>query len=402
MKKTLIILLAAVLLLFLSCPVFCEDETGPKIKFEGDGFDTPEEAVLAYIEAWNRSDFHGALSTFAIESLVDHTDTEYYLEYFRTYNPAQNYLFVPANNAWIRDLEVTKRYAEVSTYLYNQYVTNNSGDYAQPNGQPIMIKTQDEIDGLLAVYEAPVTESWAGNIRFLEWIDPVRIDKLASYSSLRAITMQAGLYGADDIMPLIAHISLGKSQGILTMECLNYGGRWFNFRTYGNAAMTLRLDPYSGGLYVFPAEEALQLMQMYLTEPDPEAEAVLKAHLASSLPGTRWKLVKAAGGREKNIVVDQPDELDNWTREETGVWAELFFTSLGSLTHTYAADPNNEGKVKSDRLYCMWVEEGNIIRFDGDLTGKGIASGSQLVLTSDEGMILQFEKIDDCSVCKLH
>ena len=50
----------------------------------------------------------------------------------------------------------------------------------------------------------------------------------------------------------------------------------------------------------------------------------------------------------------------------------------------------------------LWGEEGNMIRFDGDLSGKGILSGTQLVITLEDGRILQFEKIDDCNVCKLH
>ena len=402
MKKTILILLTAVLFLCLSGSVFCEDPAGSSVKFEGNGFDTPEEAVLAYIDAWNRGDVHAATSTFAIESLIDHIDARTYLENYRMFNPTQNYLSVPVSSPWIRDLEVIKRYADVSNTLFNQYVTYNAGEYAKPGGQPVTVRSEEEIDALLAVFESPATENWAGSIRFQEWIDPVRIQKLVSYSSLRAITNQAVLYGADDIMALIAHISLGKDQGILTMECLSYGGRWFNFRTYGNAAMVFGLEPMSGGLYVFPVEETPELMRTFLTEPDPEAEAILKAHLESSLPGTRWKLVKAAGGNEKYKVVDQIEQMNDWSFEETGVWAELHFTRLGSIIRTFATDLAGKGIPVSDRLYEMWGEEGNMIRFDGDLSGKGILSGNQLVITLEDGRILQFEKIDDCNVCKLH
>ena len=401
MKKTILILLAAILFLCLSAPAFCE-ENSSKPKFEGEGFDTPEEAVLAYIDAWNRSDVNAAISTFAIESLVDHIDTRSYIEYFRMFNPTQNYLTVPAGSPWIRDLEVIKRYADVSNTLFNQYVKNNAGEYAKAAGQPVMVKTGEEIDALLDVFATPETESWSGRIRFQEWIDPVRIQKLVSFGNLRSITIQAEVYGADDIMPLIAHISLGKYQAILTMECLSYGGRWFNFRTYGNAAMVFNLEPMSGGLYVFPIEEAPELMRTFLTEPDAEAQAVLKSHLESSLTGTRWKLMKAAGGNEKFSVVDQPEKLKGWDQESDGVWAEMLFTRLGAVIHTYgvsSADPEN---LMSDRLYGMWNEEGNVIRFEGDLSGKGIMAENRLVITDESGMVLQFEKFDDCSVCKLH
>lgn len=402
MKKTLVILLALVLIFCLSGTVCCEDGSSLNFKFEGEGFDTPEDAVLAFIDAWNREDLQAALSTFAIESLVDHVDPERYLEYNHMYNPTQIYFSIPANNTWIRDLEVVKRCAEVTNTLYNQYMKNNSGEYFPSNGQPVMLKTKEEIDALLTVFEPPLTESWTGNIRFLEWIDPLLIDRLTSYGSLRSMTIQANLYGADDIMSLIAHIDLGEYQAILTMECLSYGGRWFNFRPYGQAAMILNLDPLSGGLYVFPQEEAVQLIAMYLTEPDPEAKAVLNAHLQSSLTGTRWKLVKAAGGNEKSKTVDQIEELENWDQEETGVWAELHFTRLGAMVNTYSAVSTDETGILFDRLYEMWIEEGNIISFEGDLSGRGIMSANQIVINLNDGRILQFKKIDDCNVCTLH
>ena len=49
-----------------------------------------------------------------------------------------------------------------------------------------------------------------------------------------------------------------------------------------------------------------------------------------------------------------------------------------------------------------WVISEIDIRFEGDLSGKGIMAGNRLVITAEDGPILQFEKIDDCSVCKLH
>ena len=112
--------------------------------------------------------------------------------------------------------------------------------------------------------------------------------------------------------------------------------------------------------------------------------------------------MKAAGGNEKNIVVDQIEALKDWSQEETGIWAELHFTTLGAMIHTYAAESGAEGGMLFDRLYEMWGEEGNVIRFEGDLSGKGIMSGNQLVINTDDGMVIQLKKVDDCDVCTLH
>ncbi len=48
--------------------------TSRENRIEGDGFDTPEEAITAYCEALKEGDFEKAVSTFAIESYCEHYD----------------------------------------------------------------------------------------------------------------------------------------------------------------------------------------------------------------------------------------------------------------------------------------------------------------------------------------
>ena len=69
MKKPIVFLL--ILALACSFLPFAAAESG---RLEGAGYDTPEEALLAYIDALNRGDVGGMLSTFALESYVEHAD----------------------------------------------------------------------------------------------------------------------------------------------------------------------------------------------------------------------------------------------------------------------------------------------------------------------------------------
>lgn len=56
-----------------------EAADGSAHAFEGSGFDSPEEAVTAYLEAMQEGDVQGMLSTFAIETYVDNVDAQTYL-----------------------------------------------------------------------------------------------------------------------------------------------------------------------------------------------------------------------------------------------------------------------------------------------------------------------------------
>ena len=63
-------------------------------KIEGDGFDTPEEAITAYCEALKEGDFEKAVSTFAIESYCEHYDYIGQLQRFGTIMPIQQQIAV--------------------------------------------------------------------------------------------------------------------------------------------------------------------------------------------------------------------------------------------------------------------------------------------------------------------
>ena len=47
------------------------DVTLAGLRFEGEGYESPEEAVAAYLEAMRNGDVAGMLSTFAIETYVE-------------------------------------------------------------------------------------------------------------------------------------------------------------------------------------------------------------------------------------------------------------------------------------------------------------------------------------------
>ena len=98
MKKLIVCLLALCLLL----PAAWAEE----FRYEGDGYATADEAAVAYANAFARGDVMGMLSTFAVESYVDHFDSEAYLSYIRIYRPtnAQAMLPLPYQEGYGRQL----------------------------------------------------------------------------------------------------------------------------------------------------------------------------------------------------------------------------------------------------------------------------------------------------------
>lgn len=83
-------------------------------QIEGPGFGSPEEAATAYLEALGQLDAGAMVSTFAVESYVEHCDLEAYLEWSRSYLPNDSICPLPADSARsaavaIRHLRVLQR-----------------------------------------------------------------------------------------------------------------------------------------------------------------------------------------------------------------------------------------------------------------------------------------------------
>lgn len=84
MRKRILCVLAGAALLAVTpvCSLDAESaaEETLETKMEGDGFDTPEEALTAYIEAFKKMDMNGMISVYAMESFLENLDLEALVE----------------------------------------------------------------------------------------------------------------------------------------------------------------------------------------------------------------------------------------------------------------------------------------------------------------------------------
>ena len=116
MKKLFICLLALMLAAF---PALGEGtETGA---IEGPGFDSPEEAVTAYLEALKNGDARGMLSTFAIETYVSEVDAQAELERYGAFIPTIG-IRVPLGGDYQQQVAVAARYGQLAESLAYQWM----------------------------------------------------------------------------------------------------------------------------------------------------------------------------------------------------------------------------------------------------------------------------------------
>lgn len=248
MKRSILLL---ILILALLVPASLAEEE--RRTFEGSGFDSPEEAALAYTEAFNAGDVQCMISTFAIETYVDHVDRQTSMErYYGFMLSVQD--SNPMPTPYVRDLMVSERYGDIAKQLRWQYLYYAMPEaYGDDIGAPVRFASDDrpqEIRNFLRAFDASPVNAWVGNISFVDFVSPGELagDVFMSEGNQKNIAKNAACRGCDEIAEIVAHIQISGEDYYQCLECARYGDRWYVQSLMGIAASFLGLDSYSAGL----------------------------------------------------------------------------------------------------------------------------------------------------------
>ena len=219
-------------------------------KLEGPGFDSPQAAVKAYVEAFNRGDLPGMIATFAIETYMDNVDTQAYVERLKSaiYTIAET---IPIGNEYFRNVKVAKRYGSIADALYYQYLFHNTPEaYAKlADGKPLYGSELGEItDYIAAMSDVPMT-GWFGKIELVQFLEPGDLHDLYwNETNQKNISKLRVALGCDELAEAPVLLNIDGEEYLLCMQCARYGDRWFNNNLIGNVSNLLGLSTYTGGL----------------------------------------------------------------------------------------------------------------------------------------------------------
>ena len=221
--------------------------------FEGLGFDSPEDAALAYIEAFNAGDVQGMISTFAIETYVDHVDRAAMMN--RLYAFAINMQDTnPMPTPYVRDLMVSERYGDIAQQLRYQYFSYAMPEaYGDDIGKPVRFMSDDraqEIQDFLGAFDSSPVNEWIGNIAFVGFVPPEEVvgEIFMDERNQGNIKKLAACLGCDEIAEIVVHIQINGKDYYQFLECARYGDRWYVQSLMGNAPNLLGISSYTSGL----------------------------------------------------------------------------------------------------------------------------------------------------------
>ena len=390
MKRTILILV------MLTALVFCAAcaEAG----LEGPGFDTPEDAVLAYLEGMNQGDVSAMLSTFAFETLAARADPVEYLERQRAFIP-EAYLGLPVSGDYARALVAHVRYGSLAKSLCSQYV-----EFAVHNNNAfIHLKEEEAMTEFLEAFDHNVVDSWRGNVEFVGWISPSVISQITNGRSVSSLGVNIlknyAFLNADDFAELAAHIRLNGTDAVQLMQCVRYGDRWYNRELNSIAAMMLNLNSSNAGMaYPFTDADRFAIGQAIQAVPDEEELLYLSACRASDLAGSRWRLDSVSDASV--TVVNTPEETQETARS---AFAELHFIQMGSASAQLWAHEDIIGEMDmaktNEILHLVWTEmDGRLISgiWNSDIVSDSMfrREGDALVAVLNNGLEATFRRVN--------
>ena len=233
-----------------------------RMAYEDPGWDTPEEAVLVYLEGLKEQNIEKMISAYAVETCVDHFDLKAQLARLRAYTVSM-IPRVPNSGDLLRGINIEARKNEIvqSILLQMTSICLPGQDFSQT-----IPFTGDDGDKAVAAFVDGIESAFGAvdfsALKFLGFMPPEQLSELyASERNQENIRAQIAPYGAEEARSVIALFMINDKFCALTCDVMRYGDQWFMYKPGGNIASLMGLSVLSGGVISVPQEELVAMRE---------------------------------------------------------------------------------------------------------------------------------------------
>ena len=217
--------------------VFCGNcgakllQSGPSaIRYEGEGFDTPEAALTCYIDGIRNLNFEQILSAFAWETQIEHYNFQAYFERIRVYQPTMRPR-MPSINDFMYSANVNALRSSQTDLIYRSleaYILGYDSPSRSATGTIVFQKDSDDVAVFLKKFENGKLEKLTQmtNIQFLS-PDYVTKDRFSDAKNVENFKKQAAQYGADETVNLVGMADVGNESFLCCPTICRYGDKWY-------------------------------------------------------------------------------------------------------------------------------------------------------------------------------
>lgn len=219
-------------------------------QFEGEGFDSPEEAARAYLEAMQRGNVDEMVSTFAVETFVEHFDMEAMISVYGCYQNSFHQM-LDTTDSYTQGVNVARRYGNITGQLSAQYLLLNG--YEEDIGKVVMLDKDEEIGDFVAALNNP---EWMEILAEME-IGKIYVDDqvteaglaldLTSDGAQKNLSNRCEMYGCGELALVLTEVKIDGKDYFFAMDVACYDGVWYNLQPNGILAGMMGIDVYHYG-----------------------------------------------------------------------------------------------------------------------------------------------------------
>ena len=213
-----------------NCGAKLKQYAAATIKYEGEGFTTPEEALTCYMEGLKNLNFEQMLSAFAWETQLEHYDLKAYFERVGVYQltmrprmPFANDFMFSANVNVMRSNQADLIYRSIEAYILGDDAPTKTRQ-----GTITFQKDSNDVEVFLNKFENGRLEKLTQmtNIRFLS-PDAITDNMFSSGKNPENFIKQNACYGADETVNLVGMADVGDETLYCCPTICRYGDKWY-------------------------------------------------------------------------------------------------------------------------------------------------------------------------------
>ena len=218
-------------------------------RMEGPGFETPEKAASAYMEAFAANDLSGLIASCAVESYVDHYDLSKQVDRVKVATYAMFANGLPGTSDFTRDLNLELRRSAIVQNLKNQFLFLAGSEAVDEIVQyhPEENTLEEFMDRIYSREDSERLSSISFAGIFIS-PDILTGGLYGRADNIERFKVNMSAYNAEDVASLAALFTADRQPYIMTFTLGKYNGKWFVLGTEGYLQTLMGIPFNSGGL----------------------------------------------------------------------------------------------------------------------------------------------------------
>ena len=249
-RKSDLILVCVLLIISLSINFALLIGNLKPTKHEGNGFDSPEEAVTAYMKALSKGDIDAMVSTFAIESYVENYDLEERIETTKAISMFESGLCFPNSSDYVRELNNQARIGWITTQIRNGYYVLLNAEIPETTMSFTGEDADDAIDDLIDQLSDPKFNKKLGSMRMGDILTAEDLE--VARENTKKLYKRYEYLNADELYDLVIEFEFDGRDYYLFMLTAQYDGKWYNVMLPSPLGLWSGLHANSGGMVEQP------------------------------------------------------------------------------------------------------------------------------------------------------